>query len=509
MGNWERGQTRKGTDQVAESYRPDLSILSEQRINSIVDEAFEILDEVGVLVQHPEAVELLAGAGARVADDGAHVFLDRQLCEQCLASAPSQFRLFDRNGENPVTIGGRHIIFDPGSSALSLYDFDSGEIRAASTDDVIDFTVLTAQIPTYDCQSTGLIPSDVPEVLADRFRLLISLVYGSRPVITGTFTKDGFETMHGLLSAVRGGAQKLRDKPLAVFDCCPTAPLTWSELTCDALLSCARTGVPAEIVSMPLMGATAPVTLAGSIVQHTAETISGIVIHQLAGSGMPVVYGGAPALFDMRKGTTAMGSSETMLIDSAYSEIGRHFDLPVQAYMGLSDAKRPDYQAGFETAIGVVMASLAGVNVVSGPGMLNFVNTQSLEKLLLDAEICEMGRRLIRGVEFRGQTEAIGLLQNLAADRSFMSSTHTRKYFHQETYYPSDLIDRGSEDEWNTTGRPDSLTRAHDRVRQLVANADNPPLDPAILAEFESIIERDARDHGIESLPDWKGRISL
>ena len=89
-----------------------------------------------------------------------------------------------------------------------------------------------------------------------------------------------------------------------------------------------------------------------------------------------------------------------------------------------------------------------------------------------------------------------------------MSSPHTRKYFHEETYYASDLIDCGSEDEWNTAGRPDSLTRAHDRVRQLLANGDIPPLDPAILAEFESIIERDARDHGIESLPDWKARIS-
>jgi trimethylamine--corrinoid protein Co-methyltransferase len=485
-------------------FRPQFSVLSDGRIESVIGEAYDILEEIGVYVEHAQAVEMLSGAGAKVADDGIRVFISQELCQKCLATIPGKFNLFHRDGDGPIEVGGSNTIFDPGSAALTLYDYQTGEIRQASTKDVVDFSVLTARLDAYDCQSTGLIPSDVPEALGDRFRLLISLAYNPKPVITGTFARDGFDTMYALLCAVRGGPDELREKPLAIFDCCPTAPLSWSELTCDALISCARMGVPAEIISMPLTGATAPVTLAGAVVQHTAETLSGLVIHQLAGKGSPVVYGGAPAFFDMHKATTPMGSIETMLVDAAYCAVGKNLGLPVHAYMGLSDAKSIDFQAGFETAMGILMASLAGVNVVSGPGMLNFVGTQSLEKLVLDAEICEMGRRLIRGVEFHENTEAIDVLRAHAVNKSFLTSPHTRQYFRNEAYYPSDIIDRGSVGEWESAGRPDAPGRAHARVGELLAPDGIIPPEAGLLEEMGSIISDDARSHGFDSLPDWK-----
>ncbi len=485
-------------------FRPQFSVLSENSIESVITESYDILEEIGVYVEHPQAVEMLSGAGARVADDGIRVFISRDLCQTALSTIPGVFNLFDRNGNRAIEVGGTNTIFDPGSSALTLYDYQTGEIRQASTKDVVNFSALTARLDAYDCQSTGLIPSDVPEELGDRFRLLISLAYNPKAVITGTFARDGFDPMYALLCVVRGGSDELRNKPLAIFDCCPTAPLSWSELTCDALISCARTGVPAEIISMPLTGATSPVTLAGAIVQHTAETLSGLVIHQLAGQGSPVVYGGAPAFFDMRKATTPMGSVETMLIDAGYCAIGKSLGLPVHAYMGLSDAKSVDFQAGFETAMGICMASLAGVNVVSGPGMLNFVGTQSLEKLVLDAEICEMGKRLIRGVEFHESTEAIDILREHAVDKSFLTAPHTRQYFRNEAYYSTDIVDRGSEGEWEAAGRPDATERAHARVRELLDPDGITPPEPSVLEEMGAIISDDARSHGFDSLPDWK-----
>jgi trimethylamine--corrinoid protein Co-methyltransferase len=471
---------------------------------SIVEEAYDILEQVGVAVEHRRAVEMLAASGASVADDGIRVFIPRELCARCLQSIPREFPLFDRDGEGRHSVGGIETAFDPGSAALSMYDYERGEIVPPSTKDVAEFVVLTNQLNAYDYQSTGLIPADIPEELADRFRLLLALVYGNKPVVTGTFTVEGFSTMHALLCAVRGGADALRERPLAVFDCCPTAPLTWSELTCDALISCAQTGVPAETVSMPLTGATSPVTLAGAIVQHTAESLSGVVIHQLAGSGSPLVYGGAPSCFDMRSATTPMGSMETMMIDVSYAQVGKHLGLPVHAYMGLSDAKLPDYQAGFETAMGVVLASLAGINVVSGPGMLNFVGTQSLEKLVLDAEICAMARRLMGGVEFRGSPEALELLREHASDKAFLTAEHTRKFFREEVHFPSDVVDRGSQADWETTGRLDSVARAHITVRNILDSPRIDVPDAKIVDELESIMLEDARAHGATSLPDWK-----
>jgi trimethylamine--corrinoid protein Co-methyltransferase len=487
-----------------ESLKPHLKILSDSRIDAVIAEAYEILEQIGISVELPEAVDLLTAAGAKASDDGGRVFIARDLCERCIDTVPGEFELFDRSGVDSLTIGGDRTIFDPGSSALSLYDYEAREIREASTKDVVEFSVVAGQIEAYAVQSTGLIPADVPEALGDRFRLLISLAYGNKPVITGTFTREGFKVMHEMLCAVRGGADGLRERPLAIFDCCPTAPLTWSELTCDALVSCARAGVPAELVSMPLTGATSPVTLAGAVVQHTAESLSGIVIHQLAGPGSPLVYGGAPSCFDMRKATTPMGSVETMMIDASYAQVGRRIGLPVHAYMGLSDSKSPDYQAGFESAMGVVLAALSGVNIVSGPGMLNFVGTQSLEKMVLDGEICEMAQRLLRGVGFRGESEAFDVLRDHADDKSFLTCDHTRKHFREEAYYPSDVVDRGSQGEWEAAERPNATALAHAMVRSMLDNPSITALDPKLVGELESIMLADARTLGLGSLPDWK-----
>jgi len=488
---------------MTEKLRPRMQLLSDDRVEAIVDEAYDVLESVGVEIEFPEAVELLTGFGAVASDDGRRIFISRDLCRRCLESAPREFGLYGRDGRE-VVVGGDHTHFDPGSAALTLYDYDTAKIRKPTSQDVVEFAVLTEGIGAYACQSTGLIPSDVPEDLADRYRLLIALVYGTKPVITGTFTREAFSTMYALLCAVRGGGDQLRDRPLAMFDCCPTAPLTWSELTCDALVSCARTGVPAETVSMPLTGATSPVTLAGSIVQHTAESLSGLVIHQLAGPGAPFVYGGAPSCFDMRKATTPMGSVETMMIDASYAQVGRFLGLPTHAYMGLSDAKLPDYQAGLETAFGVVMAALAGVNIVSGPGMLNFVGTQSLEKLLLDGEICAMAARLLDGVSFRGSPEALDILRAHAIDKSFLTAEHTRKHFREEAYFPSDVIDRGSQGEWEAADRPDAMRRAHDAVRSILTSPTVDAPDDALIDELESIVLADAREMGVDSLPDWR-----
>jgi trimethylamine--corrinoid protein Co-methyltransferase len=206
----------------------------------------------------------------------------------------------------------------------------------------------------------------------------------------------------------------------------------------------------------------------------------------------------------MRKATTPMGSVETMMIDASYAQVGKRLGLPTHAYMGLSDAKLPDFQAGAETAFGVAMAALAGVNVVSGPGMLNFVGTQSLEKLLLDGEVCAMAKRLLRGVTFRGETEALEVLAGHALDKSFLTADHTRKYFREEAWMPGPAIDRGSQGAWESAGMPDATTRAHEAVRDALETPKVTPPDAALIDELEAIILADARTMGADSLPDWR-----
>jgi trimethylamine--corrinoid protein Co-methyltransferase len=489
------------------SHRPKIKMLSDDNLKRIVDEAFQTLSEVGVFVENEEAVELLSGAGARVSDDRKRVFIPQALGEKCIATVPSFYSLYDRDGREVHQIGGDNILFDPGSAAILVYDYEAKKIRKPHTRDVIEFVTLSNMLPQFKAQSTGVVPADLPEDIADRYRLFLALIYGIKPVVTGTLVKEAFATMHSFLSAVRGGEEALREKPLAIFDCCPSPPLMWSDLTCQALIDCARSGIPAELVSMPLTGATSPVTLSGALVQHTAEDLSGIVIHQLAGPGAPINYGGSPACFDMRKGTTPMGAVETMMIDSAYAQIGKFFGFPVHAYMALSDAKMPDYQAGFETAMGATLAALAGVNVISGPGMLNFESCQSLEKLVLDNEVCGMAHRLIDGINCREGSLGFELLREFAESKSFLTVEHTRKYFREEVYYPSDVMDRGTHGEWEKKGSLSAADRAHSKVKAMLDSPELNILDAAVVGELESVMAADAKKYGMDQLPDWQSML--
>jgi trimethylamine--corrinoid protein Co-methyltransferase len=487
--------------------RPTVSLLRPERIEQIITEAFQTLERVGVWVENADALDLVAEAGATVSEDRRRAYIPQALAERCLASVPACFSLFDRDGEVETPVGGEHVAFVPGSAAVTIHDYGQGRARRPATADVVDFVRLTDQLDIFELQSTGVVPADVPETVADRYRLFLALIVGRKPIVTGTFAKDGFATMRDMLVAVRGDAAALRDRPLAMFDCCPSPPLSWSDLTCQTLVDCARNGVPAEIVSMPLPGAAAPVTLAGSLVQHTAETISGVVIHQSASPGAPLVYGGAPACFDMRAGTTPLGAVETMLMDVGYVEIAKTLGLPAHTYMGLSDAKSPDFQAGMESAMGAALAVLAGVNVMAGPGMLDFVNCQSLEKLVLDAEVCATVRRLGAGIAFRERTAGLDILSELASTRNFLTSDHTRRFFRDEVYYPSDVIDRSNMGDWETAGGLSAGERAHRRVAQLLTAAtDVDPLPDETMAVVETLMRADARRHGLDTLPDREPR---
>ena len=275
----------------------------------------------------------------------------------------------------------------------------------------------------------------------------------------------------------------------------------WSDLTAQALIDCARSGIPAELVSMPLTGATAPVTLAGAVTQHCAESLSGILIHQLAHPGAPIIYGGSPACFDMRKGTTPMGAVETQMIDGAYAEIGKHLGLPTHAYMGMSDSKVVDYQSGMESAMGATVAVLSGINNISGPGMHDFESCQSLEKLVLDHEMVGLTQRLTRGIEIRDQPIALPMLEEAIETQDFLSLSHTAKWFREEAYFPDKVIDRATLGEGEEQGRQDAAMRASTRVEELLANHTPEPLPEEVQAELAEIMMADALSQGVEELP--------
>ncbi|MBW2123154.1 MAG: trimethylamine methyltransferase family protein, partial [Deltaproteobacteria bacterium] len=427
---------------MLEKIRPKVAVLSKEMIERVIDEACEILERVGVSVINAEARRLLGEGGCRIGD---RVRIPRKLIEECVEMTPSAIRVFDRDGGEALDLEADNVYFDPGSSVLQFLDYEKMEVRKPLTRDYVDFTRVTAQMEYIKAQSTAMVCADVSEEILDSYRLYLSLVYCHKPVVTGIFRKASLPFMFELLETVRGGGRSLREKPLAIFDACPSPPLKWEDLTAQSLIDCARRGIPSELVSMPLAGATAPVTLLGAVVQHAAESLSGIVIGQIAAPGAPLIWGGSPTIFDMRAGTTPIGAVETMMIDTAYAQVGKHLGLPTHAYMGASDAKLIDFQGGFESGMGILMAGLAGINVVSGAGMLNFENCQSMEKLVLDNELCGMAYRLIDGVCQRDEPIALGLFERLENLRDgFLANDHTLKWYRAEQQAPGPVVDRSS-----------------------------------------------------------------
>jgi len=477
--------------------RPTYNILNEEMISKIITEAFEVLETIGVFVENEEALRLLNNAGQKIniKDNIKRVHFSRDLVEKALKTAPSKIELFNREGELAVQMEGNNICFDPGSAALTILDGETNKIRPPITADYIKYAKIMQHLKNINAQSTAFICSDVPSTISDRYRLFLSLLYCSKPVITGTFSVESFNIMKDMLIAIRGDEQKLKEKPLAVFDACPSPPLEWSDLTCQAVIDSAKCGIPSQLISMPMAGANSPVTLSGTLVIHTAETLSGIVISQLAKEGAPVIYGGSPCIMDMRKGTTPMGAIETMMIDSSYSQIGKSLGMPTHAYMGLSDAKSLDAQCGFETGIGAILAALSGINMISGVGMLDFESCFSLEKLIIDNEICGMAHRLVEGISKREEPLAIDIIQDYYKKKEVLSHPSTIKWYSKEHFLPSSIIDRNVSNAWIKEGSTTAKDRARTRLNELIEKSDPHPLAKEIKQKLVEIMEEDCNNH--------------
>jgi trimethylamine--corrinoid protein Co-methyltransferase len=481
--------------------RPTIRLLTDELIRQIISEATDILCTLGVEIHNETVLGMLSDCGCSVDMGKTHAMLTNEIIEKSLKAAPASFGLYDVNGKQTHDLAGDNVYFTPGSTALHILDSHARKMRKAVTADYVNFVKVAEQLDNIASTSTALICSDVPERISDSYRLYLSLLYGSKPVVTGAFTIESFEVMKDLQLAVRGTSEALREKPLAIFSCCPTSPLKWSRITSQNLLDCARYSVPVEFIAMPLSGFVAPVTLNGTLIQHTAETLSGIVISQTANPGTPVLYGGSPAIFDVRHETTPMGAIETMMIDCAYNEIGKYLNLPTQAYISLSDAKELDAQAGLESGIGAVLAALSGINNIAGPGMLDFESCLSLEKLVLDNEICGMAYRLIAGIQPKEDFPAIGIFRELLKEKHLLISEHTRRYLKTEQFFPGPVIDRASRSRWEEKGSLTLVQRAHQEVEKLLERYKPSALPQEVKKELTKLMRREARRHGRNSLP--------
>lgn len=482
-----------------ETQRPKVTILSSATIERIVDESMQILEQVGITIEDPETLDILGQMGAEIDESAKKARIKRAHTERAIETSPKEITLYDMTGQVKFAFGDGQIHFNPGSAALFLYDAETSTMRSPAVADAARFSKLADTLENIEAVSTGVIPADVPEDVSDSIRLYLSCLFSSKPVVTGTFSEAGFPVMRDILLA-RTGKDSLRDAPCAIFDVCPTSPLRWSHIGCHDLRLCAQNAIPAQLIAMPLPGALAPMSLLATVVQHTVETLSGIVIHQAWTPGSPIIYGGSPALFDMRHSTSPMGAVETMLIDLAYAEVGKSLGFPTQAYMGMSDAKTLDAQSGMETAMTIMMAAAGSVDFVSGPGMLNFESCQCLEKLVLDNEICGMARRFKRGMEPRGKTLGIDAIRQGLDEGYYLTTEDTLRLYKEEAYYPSPVIDRKAMKDAGPVPAGRLVEEAARQIEDRLADYCRPRIDEAQLEDMRAVMELALKTHGLEDL---------
>ena len=421
--------------------KPSLKFLDENLINKIISEAIHMLCTLGITIENKKILSLLADHDAKINYNTFHAVFTEKIVKDSITKCPESFSLFDQNSNESIVFNNNNAHFTPGSSALYYLDIN-GEKRKPVTKDYIQYVKINESLNNIASQSTAFIPSDVHEMISDSYRLFLSLLFGRKPVVTGTFHPESFKIMKDMQIVIRGNEKVLAEKPLTVFTCCPHSPLKWTNDSCLDIMNCASSNIPVEIVSAPIAGLVSPVTLTETLIQHTAENVSGIVIGQLINPGTPMLYGNATSVYDARYGTMSMGAIESMMLACASNEIGKALGLPTQAYIAVSDSLYNDAQNGLETGMGAVLGVLSGINNISGPGMLESLQSFSLAKLILDNDICGMAFRSAKGIIPKNDFQSNSVFRELIDKKQLLQSNHTRRYFRKEHYFPSQIINR-------------------------------------------------------------------
>lgn len=485
--------------------RPTLSVIEPALVDRVIDEALGVLEKTGVLIEDESALARLRGAGIVADPASGRVLFPRAAIERALATAPSSVTLHDRDGQPAAVLQGDDVHFVPASSALRVLDRRTQRAREPSTPDFVEYVKIGDGLKNISYLSTAFIPKDIPQDVADVWRLYLVLAHSKRPIVSGAFTAWGVPRMGQVMAMFRRDRDDLVRRPMSMFTCCPNTPLRWGEDPVANIMDCAEWGIPMEIVPVLLLGMISPVTTVGALVLHTAEVLSGLAIAQAVRPGTPVVFGGAPASFHMRLMTNPMTAVEALQLYCGYAQVAKRLNLPCQGYMALSDAKFNDPQAGMETGVGAFLAACAGINSVSGPGMLDFVNCFSFEKLVFDDEVVAHAKRFVRSVEVREDLPAGELIAELVRDHHLLTSEHTLAHWPDELYLPGPTLDRMNWDQWAEHGSRDWRARTNEVIDELLSNYEVEPLDAGLRAEIEGLISTTCREVPGVALPAFTG----
>jgi len=451
--------------------RPHLQILSDKLINKILTEAKRIMAENGMDIRGEKLRKRLLDSGLQTDSSGERILFPLNVVDKAIKNTPKSFTLFDRDGNSHTELGGDNVNFVPGSSGLKIQDHRSGETRLSNSTDFIEYARLCDGLENISYLATAFSTNnDIESQVSDAWRLYMCLITSKKPVVTGAFSEDGVPRMVEMMQLFRRDREELIEKPFSIFTITATGNFRYGEDSCQNLLDCVESGIPVEIVPVTLMGLIAPVSLVGALVFHCVDVLTGLTMAQIIKPGAPLLFGGAPAAFHMKAASSPMAAIEAQRLNAGYVQIAKSMHLPTQAYMALSDSKMLDAQAGGETFSSALLASITGVNSVSGPGMLDFVLTFSLPKLVFDNEVCGQALHFVRETEVLDDLPTAELVEELIREDHLLTSKHTLKHWPKEFHLTNPAFDRLNRETWEVGGSMQLYQRTCAEVEERLAN---------------------------------------
>ncbi len=469
---------------VGGQYQP----LNQSQVQQIHQASLKVLKETGVHVEHPEALALYRQGGARV-DADHRVYISADMVQAALEEAPSTVLLAGRDPAQDVVLEGKRVYVGTGGSPTMVLDPGADTVRAGTLRDLVDLAKLADALEYCDFIVVPLHPTDVPEEDVPVNRFYACLSNSTKHIMGGVGSVDGARQVIALGTMIAGSLEKLQERPiLSAITSWMVSPLHLDTSVTDILIEWCKHGLPVALSSAPMAGSTAPVTLAGSLVQLNAEQLSGIVLTQLVRPGTPVLAGYIPGVADMRTGGYLGGTIEFGMMQAAAAQLAHFYHVPIYCSGGMTDSKLPDAQAGYEKMSTLLLAAMGGANYIHHAiSMVTNMNAASLEQAVIDNEIAGMVMRALRGIEVTKDALAVEAIHRVGPGGHYLMDPQTVQFMRSELFYPA-LADRQNRSAWEMQGKQDTRARASNRAKEWLGKHQSPGLpasvDAAVRARF-------------------------
>ena len=470
------------TGQFEPKLKPRLNVLQPEDIEEVYSATMEVLERTGVKISHPQVLELLDGAGARVDTDV--VRIPDWMIKDALRKAPSRIVLGNRSGERAVKLERNRSWFGASLDCIDYLEPFTRERRKFVLGDCRTTATLLDALPNYAWGMTFGMADDVPAEIADRLVLKEAMTHSEKPMVFCCQDVESLREIYEMAIIIAGGEKQFLNAPTIVMLADPISPLTFTDESLEKMIFCAEKRIPQICYGAPQAGSTGPASFAGLVVQGTAESLSGLVITQLVRKGAPFIYGAFATIMDMRTTIFSYGAPEMILMGAALAQIAQYIKLPYFGTAGCSDAKLPDSQAAAEATLSCQSAALSGANLIHDCGLLDHGCLASPAFMVLVNEVLHMTSQFIRGIKVDEDTLAVDVIHSVGPGGHFMGEEHTLKYF-REVWY-STLFDRSNHETWLEQGG----RRFQERLREqtLLKMEHRPqPLPKETLKELEKL----------------------